>query len=121
MENKTVRELRDIAKLKKIYKYYLLRKAELIAALTTAGDNANRDTVNLLDTPVPDLQAPVLTPLAYVASRQQSASILGQVKSDINSFANWLLDYIPETIKKPVNDKLEALKSKVRNIYNRIN
>jgi len=38
----------------------------------------------------------------------------------LNEFAYWILCYIPEEIKQPVNNKLQSLKERVNEIFNNI-
>jgi hypothetical protein len=138
MENKTVPELREIAKLRRVCRYYSLRKAELIGALTTTGATVSGVTGDLLDSPVPVIQTPVLNPTPYIPPQKvHYEHLLDEPISDIKtpvikpiktgvmatikSYADWLVSFVPEKIKKPVNDKLEALKSKVVSIFNRTN
>ena len=35
----------------------------------------------------------------------------------MKSFADWLIGYVPESIKQPINKKVETLKSKVSNLF----
>jgi len=74
---------------------------------------------NLIDTPVPDISAPVLTPTKYVTPPQKETKT--GVLSTIKSFADWLISYVPEQIKKPINKSLEALKTEVARLYGDIN
>jgi len=117
METYTVKKLRAIAKERGIKRYSSLRKTELIATI-----NAHlADNHNLIDAPVPDISASVLTPTKYVAPPQKEAKT--GVLSTIKSFRDWL--YVPEQIKKPIkslpeqikkpNKSLGALKTKVAN------
>jgi len=76
-----------------------LQKAELIAAINAHG--------NLLDSPVPDIQTPVLQPTAYEPQETEGKS---GVMSNIKSFAGWLLNYVLKLVNRQVNKKLEALK-----------
>ena len=107
METKTVKELREIAKQRGLKGYYKLRRAELIDAINKA---------HLLDAPVPDIQVPILEPTAYKPPK----TTLSKVTSHIKSFADWLLSYVPEPIKRPINEKLEALKSTVSKLFGKI-
>jgi len=74
---------------------------------------------NVIDAPVPDISAPVLTPTKYVAPPQKEVKT--DVLSTIKSFADWLISYVPEEIKKPINKSLEALKTEVARLYGEIN
>jgi len=95
-------------------RYSSLRKAELIATLNAHLAAGNH---NLIDTPVPDISAPVLTPTKYVAPAQKEAKT--GVLSSIKSFADWLISYVPEQIKKRINEALEALKTEVAHLFNK--
>jgi hypothetical protein len=96
-----------------------MRKADLITALTTPAANVYRRVpapaklVDLLDSPVPDISAPVLQPTAYTPPK----SVIGNITSNIKSFADWLLDYVPEKIKRPINEKLNSLKATVAGVF----
>jgi len=37
----------------------------------------------------------------------------------MKSFADWLISYVPEPIKRPINEKLEALKSTISNFFSK--
>jgi len=113
MERHTVKQLRVIAKERGIKRYSALRKAKLIEAINAHG---SADNHNLLNAPVPDISAPVLTPIKYVAPPQKEG-----VLSTIKSYADWLISYVPEQIKKPINKALEALKAKVAGLFGKIN
>ena len=39
--------------------------------------------------------------------------------SSIKSFADWLISFVPEQIKKPANEALEALKATVAQLFNK--
>ena len=115
METYTVKKLRAIAKERGIKRYSSLRKAELIATI-----NAHlADNHSLVDAPVPDISASVITPTKYVAPPQKEVKT--GVLSTIKSFADWLISYVPKQIKKPINEALEALKAKVAQLFGKIN
>lgn len=122
METQTVKQLQEVAKQRGIRRYYSLRKAELIDALTAATPMTKSLFLTgtapkvLLDSPVPELDVPVLVPTKYIPKPQPQTGIMSTIKS----FANWLVSFVPERIKNLVNEKLEALKSKVNSIFNRI-
>jgi len=102
METYTVKKLRAIAKERGIKRYSSLRKTELIATI-----NAHlADNHNLIDAPVPDISASVLTPTKYVAPPQKEAKT--GVLSTIKSFRDWL--YVPEQMKKPIKSLPEQIK-----------
>ena len=75
----------------------------------------------MLDTPVPtnkDLLTP-RTPSKYKHKfvPQSLKSISSKVRVKINSFADWLLSYIPPETTKVVIENLESLKNRVSEIY----
>jgi len=116
MEASTVKQLRVIAKERGIRRYSALRKPELIAVINA---HSATDNHNLLDDPVPDISAPVLTPTKYVAPPQKEVKT--GVLSTIKSYADWLISYVPEQIKKPINKAVEALKAKVAGLFGKAN
>src|SRR6218665_769334 len=104
--SKTIRELRDIAKQKKMVGYYKLRKADLITAISKHSGGV----MDLLDTPVSENDKhPVLTPNKYIPPAKQSRlnkSIFNdlekhKVRSKVNSFADWIVNFIPKPAPKP--------------------
>jgi len=105
MEQHTVKELQHIAKQRGLKGYYKLRRAQLIDALNTK--------THLLDSPVPDIGVSVLQPTAYLPLKK----IIDKATSYMKSFADWLISYVPEPIKRSVNEKLEALQSKVKYLF----
>ena len=129
-KSKTIRELRDIAKRKNMVGYYKLRKADLITAISKQGggvmDNDEKKKINLLDTPVPDNgKHPILTPNKYFPSPIKSSlnksifnELKNKVRSKINSFADWIVNFIPKPEQKlAINQKLESLKSNVKSLF----
>src|SRR6218665_2886925 len=125
-KSKTIRELRDITKQKKMVGYYKLRKSDLIAAISKHGGGV----MDLLDTPVPENDKyPILTPNKYIPPAKQSRlnkSIFNdlekhKVRSKINSFADWIVSFIPKHEQKlAINQKLESLKSCVKSLFAKV-
>src|SRR6218665_3352232 len=123
MEKNTVCELREIAKSKNMIGYYKLRKADLITAISkhgggVMGNDEKKNKINLLDTPVPDNDKhPILTPNKYFPSPIKSSlnksifnELKNKVRSKINSFADWIANFIPKPEQKlAINQKLESL------------
>ena len=88
----------------------------------------------LFDSPVPDLQEPVLQPTKaepkYFAERIKNKLSkckadftrrvevgLSRVKSEIDSLTDWLNDQVRKQLVKPVNEKLEAFKATINKLY----
>jgi hypothetical protein len=122
METNTVKELRAIAKERRLRGYSLLRKAELITMLNQQSESCYGKQ-SLLDEPVPNIdKVPVLQPTnpTLLGRVKQSFNVLGnKIKSETNTFADWLISYVPEPMKKEVNTKVEALKAHVNFIFNK--
>ena len=86
---------------------------------------APRRHKTLLDKPIPLIDVPILKPIAYQENKISSLKSLAKsatqsVNQKLNEFANWILSYIPEEIKKPVDNKLKSFKERVNEIFNNI-
>ena len=130
-KTKTVKQLRNIAKVKGMRGYSQLRKADLVA-LVSSGPTQSVKTEhesNLLDAPVPVIDVPTLTPGKYTPpSNTWKSSFSGvleevknKVRSKLNTFSDWLINYVAPREKKSVNERLDSLKLKVSNIFSKIN
>ena len=80
-------------------------------------------TSHILDEPVPEISVPVLRPTKYVRPSPPSwmkIAVLNyhrRLQKRINKFANWILNYVPKRIKKPVNERIRRLKEEIRGIW----
>ena len=115
MNNQTIRELRAIAKERGLRGYYKLRKDELVSLLETPirpprrpGQKKSLGKVILL--PKPDAM--------YIFERQEMAKNRSVVKSKLNEWYNWLVDYVPKSIKEPVSNAFSKVKSGIMGLYN---
>src|SRR6218665_4075666 len=88
----------------------------------------NKATKNVFDADVPDIQVPILVQkYTHVPNPWKSVfkrvfrDFVNKVRSKMNSFADWLINNIPSPVKKPINRKLEALITKVNDIFKEIN
>ena len=107
----TVSELRAIAKERDMKGYSKMKKIDLVNMLRNEHHPAN-----VLDDPVPEINVPTLNPT--VAMNRPPLGVLeNKVRSELNSFTDWLISYVPPTVKKAVNEKWEALKSKVLGLF----
>ena len=124
-QNMKVQELKAIAKERGIKGYYRLRKAELINILGTQAPPANAPTnapATIMDEPVPEINKPVLTP-TKMENRSKVSSLVGLAKKKadsvqkvINRFAKWIINYVPEPVRRTVNTGVENLKKIIKKI-----
>ena len=141
-----VKELKALAKERGIKRYYWLRKAQLIESLETetppteAPENEIMEApeteimeapeteimeapeTEIMDEPVPEIKKPVLSPTKMEnISRVSSLVGLAKKRADlaqkaINKFADWLINYIPEPIRRTVNTRVEKLMKEIKEI-----
>ena len=116
MENKSVKELKALAKEQSVKGYYKMRKAELIKALND-GDLLTSSNVN--NQPISEVNIPIPGPSRISQLKNLASNVAAPVKSVINRFTGWLLAYIPEPIKNAVNERVENLKERVNSIFGR--
>ena len=139
----TMKQMKEIAKQQGVRGYYAMRKAELIDAV--------KDPVDLLDSPAPYINKPVLLPQSpttippseprpippprykrWARKRQTLVNIptgfmkwaddelIKPIKEKVNQVSSWILNHLPESVRPPVKTRLEALKSTISSIYNKI-
>ena len=123
--SRTVSELRQIAKARGLIGYSRLRKADLVSLLCSYDIKGKGS--NIIDTPIPDINIPTLIPSNHVTTSQRTifnnvlSELKNKIRSNINLFSDWLINYIPPKITKTVNDKLESLKLTVSNLFKQMN
>ena len=81
--------------------------------------------VNIMDEPVPEIKVPILKPMQFtakdeVASLKSLAKVAKPIIKNINKFADWLYSYVPEPVRKIVNEKVNKLKDKVEQLFKRL-
>ena len=69
--------------------------------------------------PIPEVNIPIYAPSRVTQIRNLATDLAAPVKSVINRFTGWLLNYIPEPIKRAVNERVENLKERVNSIFGR--
>ena len=124
-----MKELKALAKEQGIKGYYRLRKAELIEILGQQAPPTNtppaimeEPATEIMDEPVPEIKKPVLSP-TKMENKSRVSSLVGLVKKQadlvnkaIKKFADWLINYIPEPIRRTVNTRVEKLKKEIKEI-----
>ena len=69
----------------------------------------------ILDEPIEEINVPVMQPTRYTTRRRPAIFI----ERSFNRFADWITSYVPEPIKRNVNEKVEKLKKDIKQIYSR--
>ena len=68
---------------------------------------------SILDEAVPEINIPILKPVPARESIPSFSSLAGrvskQIKGNINKFSDWLISFVPETIRTTVNEKVDKL------------
>ena len=117
MENRTVVQLKAIAKDRGIWGYYKLRKAELIRVLQAT--KLVEQKSKIFNEPIPNDPTPVLQPTPWRQSnfttkfKQKTKNFITMGMQKIRDFGEWLLNYIP-TKPKVVDNCLSLLKPKLK-------
>src|SRR5688572_24293129 len=130
-KTKTVKQLRSIVKENGMKGYSRLRKADLVA-LVSSGPTQSVKTVhesNPLDAPVPDIKVPTLVPGKYTPPsntwKSSFSGVLEEVKNKVmakvKTFADWVINYVVPQGKKSVDEKVDSLQSEVSSIFSEIN
>ena len=121
-QNMNVKELKALAKERGIKRYYRLRKAELIESLGIQTPPTDAPATEIMDEPVPEINKSVLSP-TKMKNISRVSSLVGLAKKQadlvnkaIKKFADWLINYIPEPIRRTVNTRVEKLKKEIKEI-----
>ena len=121
-QNMNVKELKALAKERGIKGYYRLRKAELIEILGIQAPPTDAPAT-IMEEPVTEINKPVLSP-TKMENRSRVSSLVGLAKKQvdsvnkaINEFADWIINLVPEPIRRTVNTGVENLKKKIKEIF----
>ena len=69
-------------------------------------------TKSLLDESIEEINVPVMKPTRYTPKRKPAITI----NKSFDRFADWIMSYVPEPIKRKVNDKVEKLKKDIKQV-----
>ena len=116
MENKTVKELREIAKERKIKYYYKLRSEDLMRALQPVVQRP-------VPAPGPMVQRPVSAPRPVAGSARLTStlttaarSMASYVSNTFNKLLEWIDPYVPEPIKKKVSNARDGVEKRIKSL-----
>ena len=77
----------------------------------------------IMEEPLPEINNPVLSP-TKMENRSRVSSLAGLAKKQvdsvnkaINKFADWIINLVPEPIRRTVNTGVENLKKKIKEIF----
>ena len=123
-----MKELKEIAKERKIKYYYKLRKEDLVRALQPIVHQAesllsSSPVRSILDEPIPSsASSPVLTPGIFsrftAAAKSTASSVLKSTASYVaNTFTDikdWIKPYVPEVVEKQVSEAGKQIDKKIK-------
>ena len=77
---------------------------------------------SILDEAVPEINMPILKPVLArkinPSLRILAGRVSKKVKGKINKFSDWLISFVPETIRTTVNEKADKLKNDINKLFN---
>jgi len=121
MEKFTVKNLRSITKRNNIRGYSKLRKEALQTLLINRlprevfeRETTGRDdefSRSLLDDDIPEMSQQPLTPTQYIPPPKKG------VTQKLGRWGDWLLQYVPEPVKRPINNAFNPFKKKVMSLF----
>jgi len=111
----TLKYLQQIAKQNKIRGYSKLRKDDLKTLLRKRLPRimGSGTTRSLLDEDIPKMSQKPLQPTQYVPPPPRREGVTQKQKR----WANWLLRFVPEPVKRPINSAFDTFKKKVMSLF----
>ena len=99
---------------------FLRLREERLASEARRQRRRQRRRQNILDEPIPEINVPILKPTPPVISKSKSLTKVSKpIQKEINNFAKWIESHVPPPIKKTANKRVERLKEKVNQIFQR--
>ena len=125
-KNVIIKELRKIPEIAEAFDNITKRPKRIITGELIPGLNipeiaeaptnaANKPQGIIMDGPIPEINIPILKPSKPIS--QPVRKVYKPINKEINKFADWILSYIPEPIKKTVNKRVDDLKKKVDRLF----
>ena len=115
ISTKTVRELRDIAKDQGRHGYYKLQKTDPIALSSGESTEETPQQKGKANKrrPVPLLKIILTPPEMDEFEKEKRAISRPVVKKKLNDWYDWLVDYVPKSIKNPVSKAFSRAKNTI--------
>ena len=89
------------------------------SALRNNNNNNNRTTI--MDEPVPHIGVETLRPTPFrrriQSLKETSRKVVNKVKKKWNDFYDWIIDYVPQSIRVNTSSAIEKLKNLIRKLY----
>lgn len=122
MESRKVKELRDIAKQRRVRGYYAMSKADLIAALAEVEVKPQvKPQVNLtgFDACADEQMAKpqLVIPQATTWSEWLTDHVSKPVTQAVSSAYDWIMDKVPQSVMKVVDTGFYKLKNKITKLF----
>jgi len=131
MEKLTVKNLHSIAKRNNLGGDSKLPKSELIAYLRTnlprrvqeeiMGRTPSPEDIprtrSSLDDDIPELNQQPLQPTEYIPPLPTPLLRGRRFRETLGTWGDWLLQYVPEPVKRPINNTFNAFKKKVMSLF----
>ena len=73
---------------------------------------------SILDEAVKEINIPIIKPVPARKSIPFFKNLAGSVSKQINKFSDWLISFVPETIRTTVNEKADNLKNYIKQLFN---
>ena len=70
---------------------------------------------SILDSPIEEINVPILKPTRYNPRRGPPL----RIERNFNRFADWIMAYVPEPMRRRVDERIERLRTEIENIYQR--
>ena len=124
-----VSELKSLAKQFGLNRYSKLRKQELIQIVEERKrelireSDQKRNFSNILDESVPEIKIPILklTPVSsgnkVATLRSLARKMTESIDRKVKKFAEWVISFVPDPIRRTANEKVNKLRSDVKRIF----